>query len=138
MTGIIIVTVVLTLAAAFGWWRSKTNGEINEMTKTGSPTVNAERIGADLGERVTLLQFSSAFCAPCRTTRAILSDVAASSPGVVHVEIDAENNLDLVRELGVQRTPTTFVLAADGTIVHRAVGAPKRSDVLLALESVSA
>ena len=29
-----------------------------------------------LGERATLLQFSSAFCAPCRATRQVLSEVA--------------------------------------------------------------
>ena len=34
-----------------------------------------------LGERATLLQFSSAFCAPCRSTRRILSDIAGSGAG---------------------------------------------------------
>src|SRR5690242_14365268 len=32
-------------------------------------------LGATPGERATLLQFSSAFCAPCRATKRILSDV---------------------------------------------------------------
>ena len=87
-----------------------------------------------LGERATLLQFSSAFCAPCRSTRRILADVAAVVPGVVHLEVDAEHHLELVRRLGVRRTPTTFVLDADGGIVVRAAGAPSRAAVLTALE----
>ena len=67
-----------------------------------------------LGERATLLQFSSAFCAPCRATRRILADVAGVVPGVTHVEIDAEHHLALVRRIGVLRTPTTLVLDAAG------------------------
>ena len=66
----------------------------------------------DLGERATLLQFSSAFCAPCRATRRVLGDVPRRSPGVAHIEVDAEHHLDVVRRLGVLRTPTTLVLSA--------------------------
>ena len=51
----------------------------------------------DLGERATLLQFSSAFCAPCRATRRVLGEVAGLVPGVTHVEVDAEHHLDVVR-----------------------------------------
>ena len=44
--------------------------------------VTAAQIGRPLGERATLLQFSSAFCAPCRATRRILADVAGMTSGV--------------------------------------------------------
>jgi thiol-disulfide isomerase/thioredoxin len=87
------------------------------------------------GERATLLQFSSAFCAPCRATRRILEDVARAVPGVAHVEVDAEEHLDLVRALGVRRTPTTVVLDATGREVTRATGAPKPAQVLAALDA---
>jgi thiol-disulfide isomerase/thioredoxin len=86
------------------------------------------------GERATLLQFSSAFCAPCRATRRVLDNVARTVPGVAHVEVDAEEHLDLVRALGVLRTPTTVVLDAAGREVTRATGAPKPAHVLAALE----
>ena len=88
------------------------------------------------GERATLLQFSSAFCAPCRATRRILADVASTVPGVTHVEVDAEDHLDLVRRLGVLRTPTTLVLDATGHEITRASGAPKPTQVLAALDRV--
>ncbi|MET9441879.1 thioredoxin family protein [Streptomyces sp. NPDC006610] len=90
-------------------------------------------LGAGLGERATLVQFSTAFCAPCRATRRVLADVAALVPGVVHVEIDAEARLTLVRALDIRRTPTVLVLDADGRIVRRAAGQPRRADVLAAL-----
>lgn len=98
--------------------------------------VTAADLGRPLGERATLLQFSSAFCAPCRATRVILADVAGRAPGVAHVEIDAESHLELVRSLGVLRTPTVFVLGADGAITARASGQPRKADVLGVLGAV--
>ncbi len=88
---------------------------------------------ATLGERATLLQFSSAFCAPCRATRRVLADVATTVPGVEHLEVDAELHLELVRRVGVLRTPTTLVLDASGNEVARAAGAPRTEQVLAAL-----
>jgi thiol-disulfide isomerase/thioredoxin len=95
--------------------------------------LTAEQLGRELGERATLVEFSSAFCAPCRATRRILSDVAGMTPGVAFVEIDAESRLDLVRGLGVLRTPTVLVTDADGTIVMRGSGQPRKPDVIAAL-----
>ncbi len=97
------------------------------------PRLTSEQLGRALGERATLLQFSTAFCAPCRATRRILADVAGMTDGVAHVEIDAESRLDLVRQLGVLRTPTVLVLAADGSIVRRASGQPRKPDVIAAV-----
>jgi thiol-disulfide isomerase/thioredoxin len=88
------------------------------------------------GERATLLQFSSAFCAPCRATRRVLADVAGTVPGVTHVEVDAEQHLDLVRRVGVTRTPTTLILDADGRERTRAAGAPTKQAVLTGLAAV--
>lgn len=90
-------------------------------------------LGAAPGERATLLQFSSAFCAPCRATRRTLGDVTALVPGVAHVEVDAEQHLDVVRRLGVASTPTTLVLDAAAREVVRATGQPRKADVLAAL-----
>lgn len=90
-------------------------------------------LGATPGERATLLQFSSAFCAPCRATRRILAEVSAMVDGVAHVEVDAEQHLALVRALHVRKTPTTLVLDAEQREVQRASGQPRTADVLAAL-----
>ena len=95
--------------------------------------LTAETLQQPLGERATLVQFSSAFCAPCRATRRILTDISADTPGVAFIEVDAEDNLDLVRAVGVTRTPTVFVLDAGGDIRNRAVGQPRKDEVLAAL-----
>jgi len=98
--------------------------------------LSAADLGAPLGSRATLVQFSTAFCAPCRATRRILGEVAGMVDGVRHVEIDAESRLDLVRRLDVYRTPTTFVLGPDGHVTHRASGQPRKADVIAALGAV--
>lgn len=104
--------------------------------RTAWDDVRAAIPDAELGERATLLQFSSAFCAPCRVTRQVLSDVAGLVPGVVHLEVDAEQHLDLVRRLDVRRTPTTLVLDARGAEATRAAGAPRREVVLSTLDGI--
>ncbi|MFD9101686.1 TlpA family protein disulfide reductase [Streptomyces virginiae] len=93
--------------------------------------LGAAELGAEPGRRATLVQFSSAFCQPCRATRRILAEVAAMVGGVEHIEIDAEERLDLVRALGIEKTPT--VLDATGRIVRRAAGMPRKVDVIAAL-----
>ncbi|MFF1273520.1 TlpA family protein disulfide reductase [Streptomyces marokkonensis] len=105
------------------------------LAESGAKVPWAE-LEAELGERATLLQFSSAFCAPCRATRRVLGEVARLVPGVAHVEIDAEARLDLVRRLEIVRTPTVLVLDAAGRIVRRATGQPRKADVIAALGEV--
>lgn len=80
--------------------------------RDGERRLGAAELGEELGERATLVQFSSAFCRPCRATWRTLQDVAAMVEGVTHVDIDAEARLALVRELGIVSTPTVLVLDA--------------------------
>ena len=159
--GIVILVLAVVVAVGFGLHRLRVDGAFGAgvpggrggraaagdpggrggraatVTRPTPPTtwsaIAAAVPAATPGQRATLVQFSSAFCAPCRTTRVVLADVADHVEGVVHLEVDAEQHLALVRELGVRRTPTTLVLDADGREVTRAAGAPRREQVLAAL-----
>jgi thioredoxin-like negative regulator of GroEL len=96
--------------------------------------LSADALGAPrLGERATLVHFSTAFCQPCRATRRVLLEVARAVGGVELVEVDAEQRLALVRALDVRRTPTVMVLDARGTLVRRGEGQPRTADVVAAL-----
>ena len=79
------------------------------------------------------------------TDEAARSKVAAQLPGVhissdladvVHTEVDAEANLELVRTLDIRSTPTTLFLDRNGHEVGRAMGAPKRDQVLSAISAI--
>ncbi|MCX4587340.1 thioredoxin family protein [Streptomyces sp. NBC_01481] len=129
MTGL----VVLAAASAFGGWQQRSGGRLKVRGRDAGRRLGADELGAELGERATLVQFSSAFCQPCRATRRTLAEVTGMVDGVTHVEIDAEERLALVRELGILKTPTVLVLDADGRIVTRASGQPRTADVIAAL-----
>jgi thiol-disulfide isomerase/thioredoxin len=95
-----------------------------------------DALGVDRTAGATLLQFSSAFCQPCRAVRRISSEVAAIVPRVRHVEVDAESHLELVRQLRIWRTPTLLILDGDGREVRRATGVPTKAQLIAALGEV--
>ena len=134
VTGLVAVVVALVAATVFGLWWQRRNGRLR--AADADSRVPADLLGSPLGERATLVQFSSAFCRPCVATRQVLGAVADSVPGVRHVEVDAESQLDLVRRLDVMSTPTTLLLDSSGRVRRRATGVPKRDAVLAALADV--
>ena len=129
------ILIVLGLATAYGLWYQGSRGKIQAKAISGK-ALSASAIGGDLGSRATLVQFSSAFCTSCRATRTLLENVVTELSDVRHVEIDAETNLELVRKLDIRSTPTTLILNGLGIEVGRAVGAPKRDQVLAALAAI--
>ncbi|GAA1763749.1 thioredoxin family protein [Luedemannella helvata] len=144
LSGALVALAVLVAATAVGFAWRKRNGRFTEQAPASAPdeavVPPALRDALELppGTPVTLLQFSSAFCAPCRATRVICADVARTVPGVAHVEVDAESHLEAVRALDVRRTPTVLIIDDAGRIRRRASGAPTKAQLLAALAEVKA
>lgn len=137
MTGLIVLAIALAATLAIGLYRRATDGRARaEAPRDQTPRLNSTRIGHELGTAATFVQFSSPTCAPCRSTRTLLSGLADEWPEVAHVELDAESRLDLVEEFAIARTPTVLVLDATGAIRHRIVGTPRKPQVLDALLSM--
>lgn len=139
MKSLLPLTVVIALTGAFGLWYRRSRGQVKarsgELVITQA-MLTQSMIGGPLGSRATLLQFSSAFCTPCRATRALLENIVSGLSDVAHIEVDAEANLDLVRSLNILSTPTTLILDSGGREIARATGAPKREQVLTALSAI--
>jgi thiol-disulfide isomerase/thioredoxin len=148
MVHVLLVLVVLVLATGLGlWWRAR-NGrftavdpalltaEADEPGAVDDDRLTADDLGVDLGARATFVQLSSEVCAPCRRTHAVLAELAAARPGLVHVDLGVEDHLDLVRRFQVLRTPTTLVLDARGVVVGRLSGGTDRRHALAALDAV--
>jgi len=135
--GLIALAAALLVATVLGVAMRRRAGQF----RLASPVTPAKPagalteadLGAGLGRQATLVQFSTAFCAPCRPTRQILAQVADTVDGVTHVEIDAAARMDLVQRLRINSTPTVLVLDPDGAIVKRATGLPRKADVIAAL-----
>jgi len=135
VVGVVVVAAVLVAATAYGLLRQGRGGALRAAESVAALT--ADDLGVPLGERATLVQFSSAFCRPCVATRHVLDTVAERMDGVAHVEIDAESHLDLVRRLDVAATPTTLLLDRSGVERKRAGGVPRRHEVLAALAELT-
>jgi thiol-disulfide isomerase/thioredoxin len=88
------------------------------------------------GETATLLQFSTELCSPCRHTHAILAEISAETPAVVHIDVDLTHRADLANKFNILQTPTTLILDRDGTIRARIGGAVTRATVVAELEHV--
>jgi hypothetical protein len=131
LTGLLIALAVLALASVTGVVIKKRNGRFRAVQDAPDPMLGA--LGVQRGTPLTLLQFSSAFCGPCRTTRVLCADIAAKIDGVRHVEVDAESHLEAVRALEIWRTPTVLLVDAQGRIRRRATGAPTRAQLLAAV-----
>ena len=132
-TGAVVVVAALVLTGAAAWWLRARDGAVRtEEENVGSPSTFA-RLGVRPADAdLTVVQFSTAFCGPCRATKARLQQLQTTRPGLAVVHVDAESHLDEVRELDVRRTPTLFYLGRDGTVIGRSSGAP-RPDELTAL-----
>ncbi len=79
------------------------------------------------GDRVTLLQFSTEFCARCPGVRRALRAIADELPGVGHADVDLTHRADIASRYDVLQTPTTFVLDRHGRVAARIGGVPDRN-----------
>ena len=132
--GVAVLVAALAATAVAAWWLRTRNGALRPDEGTGvSANASFERLGVHPAEAaLTVVQFSTAFCGPCRATKARLQQLQATRPGLAVVQVDAESHLDEVRALDVRRTPTLFYLDRSGAVVARSSGAP-RPDELTAL-----
>jgi thiol-disulfide isomerase/thioredoxin len=135
--GLLALVAALVAASALGLaMRRRSSGIVRSVHAPEAEVLTEDDLGGPLGRQATLVQFSTAFCAPCRPTRQVLAQVADMVDGVSHVEVDAAARLDLVRRLRISSTPTVLVLDQRGAIVKRASGLPRKADVIAALGTV--
>ena len=137
MSNYLPIIAIFTLATAYGVWYQLSRGKVKrEERRASKDPLGVSVLGSELGSRVTFVQFSSAFCTPCRATRTLLTDITSDLSDVKHIEIDAESNLELVRKLDIRSTPTTLVLDKKGLEIGRAIGAPKRAEIIETLAAI--
>jgi thiol-disulfide isomerase/thioredoxin len=138
--GLLALAAALLVTAAAAWWLRARSGALRrpgserEGAMAGSEDTRVlEALGVRPAEAdLTVVQFSTAFCGPCRATKARLQQLQRTRPGLAVVHVDAESHLDAVRALDVRRTPTLLYLDRAGRLLGRSSGAP-RPDELTAL-----
>lgn len=124
---LIIVVALLIFSAALGAaWRAQ-RGRLIAADK--KPRVDTAALGISLGKHATLLQFSTRTCAHCGPSRANLTRLAATLPGVEFREVDLNDDLATAERYDVRSTPTLFVLDANGRLLRRSSGPPRLDEL---------
>ncbi len=139
---ILVLVGLVLLASIVGLWLSSKSGKARQInngeqiqlsnlgaTKNGKPVVK-------LGEKVTLLQFSSDFCSSCKQTSVLLENIEKANEGLLHIDLDIAERLDLAKTFNILTTPTTLILDSKGSVVSRIVGAPKLATIEAEIEKL--
>jgi thiol-disulfide isomerase/thioredoxin len=132
--GVIVVLGVLAVATVAGLLQRSREGRVRAGHHDEAvPGELRERV--DAAAAVTLVQLSTTFCAPCRQTKVLLSDLAQRTDGLAHVDVDVTDKVELAESIGVRRTPTTLAVNRSGVELFRMSGVPQRDQVLHALRT---
>ena len=94
---------------------------------TAIPTVTAATFTAEVleADRPVLVDFTAAWCPPCRAMTPVLEGIAADRDDLRIVQVDVDTEQTVAAEHGILSMPT-FVLFRDGREVQRLVGARPR------------
>ena len=134
-TGLKLVLLTLAISTVIGVVMHFRAGHIRKTIR--EVLLTEEDLGQTLAAKATFVQFSTAFCQPCRATKLMLNALTKDTPEIGHIEIDAESHLDLVRKFHITRTPTTLVVDRSGRVIGKAVGLPKKQEVLATIAALS-
>lgn len=126
--GVSVAAVALLLAVVFALARQLRDGTF----RARGTTVTSDRLRQLADGQPTFVQFSGELCTQCRRNEEEFSRTLANRPGIGFRDVAAEDNLDLVRELGIMRSPTVVFVEPTGEVTARAHGALDR-DAIVAL-----
>lgn len=148
------VVLLLAAIAALGRWSRRGAGRIERLVPAGTtsastaastsgaarrvetPVTEDERrmIGLDTSDaEVAALLFSAGGCSACRQVQGLLGELgeelAAEGRALRWVTVDTTVQLELAQAHRVLRVPTLLVLTADGQVVARSGGVPRREEL---------
>jgi thiol-disulfide isomerase/thioredoxin len=138
LTAVLVVVGLIAVSTVVGLiWKSRT-GRVTQAPRDSVEIVTATDVGTDapFGEKATLLQFSTEFCAYCPATRRVLGGLAEQNEGVEHVDVDLTHSPELAQRFRVLQTPTTLLLDGDGAVRARIGGAPKPAELEATLAAI--
>jgi thioredoxin 1 len=94
---------------------------------TQIPTVTDDAFTAQVleSEQPVLVDFTAAWCPPCRVMKPVLAELAQERDDLRIVQLDVDADQRTAAEYGVLSMPT-FILFRDGREVKRLVGARPR------------
>ena len=83
-------------------------------------------------EKPVLLDFWAPWCGPCRMVSPIVDEIAAERGDIKVGKINVDEQPELAGRFGIMSIPTLVVMK-DGKIIHQAVGARPKAQILAML-----
>ena len=83
-------------------------------------------------DKPVLLDFWAAWCGPCRMVSPVVDEIAAQRPDIKVGKVNVDEQPELAGAFQVMSIPTLVVMR-DGTVVHQAVGARPKEQILALL-----
>lgn len=142
--GAVALVIVLLAVLGIALLRGRFDGRIRTaLPPARSMVASTVPVLGDVGialpaEKVTVVQFSGAFCAVCPQARTLVERMLRDHPDIAHVEVDVADHLEAVRVLDIRRTPTLIIVDKRGRAVHRASGMPREAELRQALADLAA
>lgn len=109
------------------------------MSAAAFPVLDEANFDAQVVARpgVTVVDFWSASCIPCRQMARLLQQVAAEVPTSVLIgQVDADRNPRLVERFGVRGLPT-LLLFKDGALAETRTGIDRKQVLRKAIEALA-
>lgn len=142
---LVLLAVVALTAAVTAWWRARdgrvrvlapaptpraADGPTEDHPWDGLPAEAADVVAAiGLETPFALVEFTAPDCAPCAAAKLVLDEAVAARPAVTVAQLDVAEALDLARAHRVMRAPTTLLVSADGHLLGRVSGVPRRDEL---------
>ena len=100
---------------------------------SGAQCINLEKLNISkngdpvtaFGREATVVLFSTEYCGQCPAVIRALSKLEHRKGGLLFIEVDITQRIDLAAHFNINQTPTVFVLNPAGEIRFRVSGVPK-------------
>ena len=99
-------------------------------------TLTDANFDKEIQNKIILVDFWAAWCAPCRMMAPILNEMAAELPDNYFVgKIDIEQNRAIAQRYGIRGIPT-FIIFKDGKVAKTIVGVKSKTHLIKEMQSV--
>ena len=84
---------------------------------------------SEFGKEATVVLFSTEYCGQCPAVRRSLAKLEYRKGGLLFIEVDITNRINLAAHFNISQTPTMFILNPAGEIRFRIGGTPKPTTI---------
>ncbi len=130
--GLVILGLVIIIYRAYARIKYAPTIESHEKILT----LTDANFDNEIQNKIILVDFWAAWCAPCRMMAPILNEMAAELPENYFVgKIDIEQNREIARRYGIRGIPT-FIIFKEGKVAKTIVGVKSKTHLMKEMQSV--